>query len=166
MFASPRRRARPASISAIAARAIGYRAAVRELADLPARVLLTIGNASEEAELGTLPANVHVERWVPQEDVVPHAAANVAEIGAGVALPAPAPATVRAAAEHATEALAGLGDIVQRLLDEPRYARAARRVAEPARALPPVNAAANVLPAIAGEGVTARGGEGASRVAA
>jgi hypothetical protein len=50
--------------------------------------------------------------------------------------------------------------------DEPRYARAARHVAESARALPPVDTAADLLAAIAGEGVTARGGEGASRVAA
>jgi len=175
-----------------------YRAAVRELADLPARVLLTIGNAGDPAELGALPANVHVERWVPQEDVVPHAAAmvchggygtttgalahgvplvvvpmfadqprnalRVAEIGAGIALPAPA--TLRAVVEHATESMAGLGDLVQRLLDEPRYARAARRVAESSRALPPVDAAADVLAAIAGAEVSGRDGGRVSRAAA
>jgi UDP:flavonoid glycosyltransferase YjiC (YdhE family) len=175
-----------------------YRAAVRELADLPVRVLLTIGNAGDPAELGPLPANVHVERWVPQADVLPHAAAmvchggygttsgalaygvplvvvpmfadqpsnalRVAEIGAGIALPAPA--SLRAVVEHGTEVLAGLDEHVRRLLAEPRYARAARRVAESARALPPVDATADVLAAIAGEGVSARGAEGASRAAA
>ena len=93
---------------------------------------------------------------VPMFADQPRNALRVAEIGAGIALPAPA--SLRAVVEHATEALAGLGDLVQRLLDEPRYARAARRVAESARALPPVDAAADVLAAIAGEEVSARGG--------
>jgi UDP:flavonoid glycosyltransferase YjiC (YdhE family) len=159
-----------------------YRAAAEALATVPARVLLTIGNAGDPAELGALPANVHVERWVPQDDVLPHAAAmvchggygtttgglahgvplvvlpmfadqprnarRVAEVGAGIALPAPP--NVRAAAEHATESMAGLGDLVQELLDAPRYARTARRIAESARALAPVGAAAEVLAEIAG----------------
>jgi len=175
-----------------------YRAAVRALAGVPARVLLTIGDAGDPAELGTLPANVHVERWVPQADVLPHAAAmvchggygttagalahgvplvvlpmfadqprnalRVAEVGAGIALPAPA--SVRVVAEHATEVLAGLGGLVEELLDEPRYTRAARRVAESARALPTVDAAADLLAAIAGEEVSVRGGGRVSRAAA
>ena len=175
-----------------------YQAAVQELAGLPVRVLLTIGDAGDPAELGTLPANIHVERWVPQADVVPHAAAmvchggygtttgalahgvplvvlpmfadqprnaeRVAEVGAGIALPAPA--NVRVVAEHARETLAGLGGLVEQVLDEPRYARAARRVAESARALPPVDAAADVLAAIAASGVSERSGGRASRAAA
>ncbi len=175
-----------------------YQAAVQELAGLPVRVLLTIGDAGDPAELGTLPANIHVERWVPQADVVPHAAAmvchggygtttgalahgvplvvlpmfadqprnaeRVAEVGAGIALPAPA--NVRVVAEHARETLAGLGGLVEQVLDEPRYARAARRVAESTRALPPVDAAADVLAAIAASGVSERSGGRASRAAA
>ena len=46
-----------------------YRAAIDALAPLPVRVLLTIGDRRDPAELGPLPANVHVEEWVTQDAV-------------------------------------------------------------------------------------------------
>ena len=51
-------------------------------------MLVTIGRAADPAELGPLPANVHVERWVAQASVMPHAAAMVAHGGAGTTLAA------------------------------------------------------------------------------
>jgi UDP:flavonoid glycosyltransferase YjiC (YdhE family) len=63
-----------------------YRAALDALAELPARVLLTLGMDVDPAELGSLPASVHVERWVPQQMVMPHAAAMVGHGGAGSTL--------------------------------------------------------------------------------
>ena len=63
-----------------------YRAAIDALAPLPVRVLLTIGDRRDPAELGPLPANVHVEEWVAQDAVVPHAAAVVGHGGHGTTL--------------------------------------------------------------------------------
>jgi UDP:flavonoid glycosyltransferase YjiC (YdhE family) len=60
-----------------------YRAAVDALADLPVRVLVTIGEAGDPADLGPLPPNARVERWVPQGDVLPKAAAVVSHGGYG-----------------------------------------------------------------------------------
>lgn len=63
-----------------------YRAAIDTLAPLAIRMLLTIGDAGEAAELGPLPANVHVEQWTSQEAVLPHAAAVVCHGGYGSTL--------------------------------------------------------------------------------
>jgi UDP:flavonoid glycosyltransferase YjiC (YdhE family) len=63
-----------------------YRDAIAALAPLRVRVLLTIGDDRDESELGPLPPNVHVERWVPQDAVAPHAAAIVCHGGYGTTL--------------------------------------------------------------------------------
>ena len=63
-----------------------YRAAIEALAPLPARILLTVGEDRDHAELGPLPPNVTVERWVPQHEVLPHAAAVVTHGGHGSTL--------------------------------------------------------------------------------
>jgi hypothetical protein len=46
-----------------------FRAALDAVADLPVRVLLTIGHRLDPSTLGVVPCNVHVERWVDQSDV-------------------------------------------------------------------------------------------------
>jgi UDP:flavonoid glycosyltransferase YjiC (YdhE family) len=158
-----------------------YRAALEELAELPVRVLMTIGNHGDVADLGPLPPNAIVERWVPQADVAAHAvamvchggygttvgalsagaplvvaplfadqgwnAARVEEIGAGLALP-------MAASIQAAD-VTGLGELVRRVLAEPSFGRAAREVAASAQALPSVDAAPDVLAAIAGRRLAA-----------
>jgi UDP:flavonoid glycosyltransferase YjiC (YdhE family) len=63
-----------------------YRAALDALAPLPARVLVTIGNSSDPGRLGPVPGNCHVERWIPQDAVLPHAAAIVCHGGYGSTL--------------------------------------------------------------------------------
>jgi UDP:flavonoid glycosyltransferase YjiC (YdhE family) len=60
-----------------------YRAACEALAGAPIRVLVTVGADCDPADLGPLPANVHAERWVPQEDIAAHAAAVVCHGGSG-----------------------------------------------------------------------------------
>jgi UDP:flavonoid glycosyltransferase YjiC (YdhE family) len=158
-----------------------YRAAIDALAGVEARVLVTVGDAGDPEALGSLPGNVQVERWVPQERVMPNAAAMVGhggygstlaalsagvpmvvaplfadqpynarrvdQLGAGVALPALP--SIRAAIEHGPAALAGLGDAVTRVLEDPAYGRVARRVAAETRALPPTEAAVGVLETVA-----------------
>ena len=140
-----------------------FRATVASLADLPARVLFTIGTEVERDALGPAPANVHVEPWVPQAAVMPHAAAMVGHGGAGstrAALAAGVPSVVvpgfadqprnaeRVAALGAGIALAepeNLGGAVRRLLSEPSYRRAARRVAGEVAALPSVDDAPRLV---------------------
>jgi UDP:flavonoid glycosyltransferase YjiC (YdhE family) len=63
-----------------------YRSAIEALAPLRARVLVTIGEARDPRELGPLPPNVHVERWVPNDAVAPAAAAIVCHGGYGSTL--------------------------------------------------------------------------------
>ncbi len=64
------------------ARAV-YRAALDAVADLPARVLMTVGRVFDPAALGPIPGNAHIERWVPQADVFPHARLVVCHGGSG-----------------------------------------------------------------------------------
>jgi UDP:flavonoid glycosyltransferase YjiC (YdhE family) len=60
-----------------------YREAIAALASLPVRLLVTVGEPRDLAELGPLPENVHVERWVAQDDVLPHASVVVGHGGHG-----------------------------------------------------------------------------------
>jgi UDP:flavonoid glycosyltransferase YjiC (YdhE family) len=120
-----------------------HREAAQRLGELDVRVLLTLGTAVEPGELGPLPANVHVERWVPQERVMPHAAAMVGHGGPHSTLLAMAYAVPlaiipgeRETARRVAELGAGLmhnGDghldsAVRALLDNPAYWLAAGRI--------------------------------------
>jgi UDP:flavonoid glycosyltransferase YjiC (YdhE family) len=60
-----------------------YVRVLEQLAEVDARVLLTLGEAGDPAELGPLPRNIHAERWWPQSDVLPHAAVVVGHGGFG-----------------------------------------------------------------------------------
>jgi UDP:flavonoid glycosyltransferase YjiC (YdhE family) len=61
---------------------------IEELSQLPVRLLITIGNDRDPAELGAdpLPPNVRVERWVSQDAISPRAAAIVCHGGYGTTL--------------------------------------------------------------------------------
>jgi UDP:flavonoid glycosyltransferase YjiC (YdhE family) len=144
-----------------------YRGAIAALAELPVRVLVTIGRAQDPAALGELPPNVHVERWVPQATVAPHAAAIVCHGGFGtvraavcaglpqVVLPlfADQPYNARRIADLGAgialqggpAQVGGLAQAVERVLGDPRYAAAAARVAAEARAMPPASDAVDVF---------------------
>jgi UDP:flavonoid glycosyltransferase YjiC (YdhE family) len=60
-----------------------YRAALDAVAGLDARVLVTAGRDLDLAALGPVAANVHVEAWVPQHDVLSEAAVVVCHGGSG-----------------------------------------------------------------------------------
>ena len=60
--------------------------AVRAVAGLPVRVLVTIGQGGDPGAFADVPANVHVEQWVPQAGVLPHAGAVVCHGGYGSVL--------------------------------------------------------------------------------
>jgi UDP:flavonoid glycosyltransferase YjiC (YdhE family) len=144
-----------------------YRAAIDALATLPVRLLVTVGRQRDPAELGALPANARAERWVPQAEVMPHAAAMVCHGGSGtvtMGLAAGVPMAVvplfadqpwnaeRVAAigagialDGGFDAVAELRAAVSRLVLDPVYRASAARVAEEIRRLPPVDAAPGIV---------------------
>ena len=141
-----------------------YRDAIDALSLLPVRVLVTVGRDRDPRELGPLAPNVHAARWVPQADVMPHAAAMVCHGGFGtvraglaagvpmVVLPlfADQPYNARRVAElgagiELEAGTDGLADAVRRLLAEPSYREAAQRVAAETRQLPTVDTATAIL---------------------
>ena len=60
-----------------------YRSALDAVADLPARVLMTVGHAMDPASLVPVPSNTHIERWVFQGDVFREARLVVCHGGSG-----------------------------------------------------------------------------------
>lgn len=72
--------------SMVGARPIGlaaFRAALEAVGGMPVRVLLTVGRAAEIADLGEIPPNTHVEKWIPQPEVLAHASAVLCHGGSG-----------------------------------------------------------------------------------
>jgi MGT family glycosyltransferase len=150
-----------------------YVEAIDALAELPARILVTIGNARDPAELGPLPPSVHVGRWVAQAAVMPHAAAMVGHGGSGSTLTAlnwgvpialvplfadqdtnarlVAEAGAGVALEGGPEAVSGLTNAVSGLLVDPSYRAGAARVRDEIAALAPVDDVVAVLTRLAGE---------------
>ena len=61
-------------------------AATAALADLDARVLVTVGPRGDPTALGPQPEQVSVERWVPNNDVLPRCTAVVSHGGSGTFL--------------------------------------------------------------------------------
>jgi UDP:flavonoid glycosyltransferase YjiC (YdhE family) len=148
-----------------------YRAAIDALCDLDARLLVTVGGVDDLADLGALPANVRVERWVPQRDVMPHARAMIGHGGSGstcTALAAGVPlvllplfADQTANARRVVELGAGisleggiaatehLADAVETVLAADRHRAAAGAVARELAGLPAVSAAVDLLTELA-----------------
>jgi len=144
-----------------------YQGVIDALAGQAVRVLLTLGEAGDPAALGPLPPNIHVERFWPQADVMPHAAAMVGHGGFGTTLAGLAAgvpmvvvplfadqpyngARVEAVGagvvlEGGPAAVGGLADAVRRVLDEDWYRAGATGLAEQIARLPPASAAVPIL---------------------
>ena len=144
-----------------------YGVALSAVAAVPARVLLTVGRDLDPAALPDIPDNVHVERWVPQQDVLAHAAAAVVHGGSGSTLGAlaagvplvvvPLFADQPQNARRVAEVGAGLSvepnrdDIpatiqplraaIETVLSAPSFGERAEMLAAELRAEPPVDAA-------------------------
>jgi MGT family glycosyltransferase len=142
-----------------------YDVALRAVAELPVRVLLTVGRELDLDALPDQPDNVRIERWVPQQDVLGHAAAAVVHGGSGSTLGAMAagvplvvvplfadqPQNARRVAEVGAgvavapnredlDATIGpLRDAIDSVLSEPSYGQQARALADELRAQPPVD---------------------------
>jgi MGT family glycosyltransferase len=146
-----------------------YPKVVAALADLPVRALLTTGAEIDPATLGPIPHNTRIERWWPQADVMGAAAAVVGHGGFGTTMTALAygspqvvlPLFASDQYVHAErveaaglgirllggpDALTRLPEALQRVLGDPAYAMAARRVADEMSALPEIS---SYLPALA-----------------
>jgi UDP:flavonoid glycosyltransferase YjiC (YdhE family) len=130
-------------------------AGIRELG-LP--LVVTTGRQIDPAELGPQPPHVRVQRWIPQEELLPWCRAVVSQAGSGIALAAlahglpsvllPVGADQPYTAARVEQLGAGVvldpltataGDIaaaVRRVLEDGGYAAAARRVREAYLALP------------------------------
>ncbi len=65
-----------------------YASVLDALADVPARVLMTLGRGADPEALGATPPNSHVEQWWPQEQVMAQAALSVNHGGFGTTLAA------------------------------------------------------------------------------
>jgi UDP:flavonoid glycosyltransferase YjiC (YdhE family) len=134
------------------------REAVAGVRDLDVRVLVTVGPDGDPAALGGQPSNVEVARFVPQDDVLPHAALVVSHAGSGTFLGAaaagvpqlclPQGADQHLNAEACVRAGIGLSlptgssaaevrDTCVRLLTEPGFGDAARRVSRDIAAMAP-----------------------------
>lgn len=138
-----------------------YRRVLDALADLPVRALLTAGASLPMEALGDVPANVHVERFVPQDAVLPHARAALCHGGSGTVLGALAAGTpmvvtpmfadqpynaarvVAIGAGVATSVLDAspqeIRAALDRVLGEASFHAAAQRMKEEIAALPPVD---------------------------
>jgi UDP:flavonoid glycosyltransferase YjiC (YdhE family) len=146
-----------------------YRLALEAVAALDVRVLFTVGHDADLDRFGSAPPNVHIERWVPQGDVLAHADAVVCHGGSGStlgALAAGVPIVVvplfadqplnarRIVATGAGISVAppdavALRSAVVTVLDDRTYRGAAARLASEMHALPATDAAVEFLGAIA-----------------
>jgi UDP:flavonoid glycosyltransferase YjiC (YdhE family) len=142
-----------------------YRTSLDAIADLPVRALLTTGKGLEAEVLGAIPANVQVEAWVPQRDVLPHAAALVCHGGSGTllgGLAAGLPMVIvpfGADQPHNAQLVAAAGAglalskpdasalraAIQRVLDAPELRLQAQRLAREIAAMPTIDSAVDVL---------------------
>ncbi|WP_327152660.1 MULTISPECIES: glycosyltransferase [Nocardioides] len=149
-----------------------FREALDALADIEVRVLLTVGRRIDPAALGLLPSNARAEQWCPQDAVLEHAAAMLGHGGFGTtmgALTAGVPQMVVPLftfdqvvnGQHVAAVGAGLtvekgpasvgpaAAQVLRLLEDPTFAVAARRIATALRNLPPPTEAIPFLTGLA-----------------
>ncbi len=148
-----------------------YAAALQAVAELPVRVLLTVGRDLDLDALPHAPDNVRIERWVPQQDVLGHAAAAVVHGGSGSTLGAIAagvplvvvplfadqPQNARRVAEvgaglvvepnreDVPATIEPLRDALRAVLDDPSYREQARALADELRAAPTVDEAVPLL---------------------
>lgn len=146
-----------------------FRAVVDAVADLPARVLVTIGADGDPGEW-PMPEHVRVEKWVPHQDVLAEAAVMVCHGGTGTvlgALTAGVPMVVVpqfadqpdvAARVAATGAGLSVGEgerapatadeiraAVKKVLADPSFRAGAAALAAEIAALPPVDDAVGLI---------------------
>jgi UDP-glucoronosyl and UDP-glucosyl transferase len=133
-------------------------AVIDALSNLPVRGLVTLGHSGDPAAFGEPPANVHINRYIPQTEILGDCAVVVSHTGSGTFLAALGHGLPQLCLPHAadqfenaeacervgagimleggaitTEAVRGA---IERLLDDPGFASAAARVREEIAARP------------------------------
>ena len=146
-----------------------YRRALEAVGTLPVRALLTTGPVMRADLLGTIPDNVFVETFVPQDEVLPHSSAVVNHGGSGtllgtlaaglpqVVIPMFADQPHNARSLQASGAgiavfdtdTATLRSAIERVLVDKDIQAKARQVAAEIAAMPDIEAAADELLALA-----------------
>jgi UDP:flavonoid glycosyltransferase YjiC (YdhE family) len=143
------------------------RVVLAALADLPVRVLVTVGPNGDPDALGDQPLNVRVERYVPQAAVLPHCELVVSHGGSGtvlstlalgipqLCLPQGADQFLNAAAVAASGAglaltpaeasIETVAEAIGRLLTGASYREEARRVGASIEAMPSADEVVGVL---------------------
>jgi UDP-glucoronosyl and UDP-glucosyl transferase len=143
---------------------------LRALGGLDVRVVATVGPAGDPAALGAQPDNVHVARYIPQTELLPHCSVVVSHAGSGTFLATlaqglpqlcvPQAADQFRNAEACVNSGAGLSlqpgtissehviaDAVSRLLSEPGFRDAAGLVSKEIEAMPSPDQVAGLLAA-------------------
>lgn len=143
------------------------------LRDLPINVIATVGHQIDPAEFGQQPANIHIERYIPQSSVLPHCDLVVSHGGSGsvigalghglpmVLIPMGADQPLNAArcaelgVARVLDAVEATPEIVREavaaLLADPAYRRAAKRMRDEIAALPGPGHAVMLLERLAAE---------------
>jgi MGT family glycosyltransferase len=150
-------------LAALGAAKYVFRTGVRAVRGLPVQVLLTTGSDVARELIGAIPDNVTVESWVPQQEILPHAAAMVCHGGSGTLLGGLAQGVPMVVtpffadqpdnAERLEQAGAGLAvpeltagklrAALERVLGEPRFGERARLIAQSMKRMATVDEAAD-----------------------
>lgn len=144
-----------------------FRAALAGIRELAVRLVVTVGPNGDATAFGPQPAHVVLERYIPQTQLLPACDVVVSHGGSGTILAALGEGIPQLCLPQAADqfinaaAVAGAGaglaippnDVksgavagaVQRLLDDDKFGRGARRVAEEIASMPSPNEVAGVL---------------------
>ncbi len=147
--------------------ASAFRAILDGLAEQPVDLIVTIGQLADPSDLGPLRDNVRIERFIPQETILPSCQAVITHGGAGSTLGAltfgcpmlilPQGADQFVNAEQICAAGAGLAlapgqrspqairDATRHLITESSFARAAQKLSDEIAAMPPPSQGVSAL---------------------
>jgi MGT family glycosyltransferase len=147
------------TLGTVYARADVFRHIIGALAGEPVDVIITVGSHGDPIALGAVPGNVRVERFVPQDELLPACSAVITHGGAGSMLGAltfgcpilfvPQGADQFTNADRAVAAGAGLSLLpgalspeairssLRRLLEEPGFASRAGQISDEIANMPP-----------------------------
>jgi UDP:flavonoid glycosyltransferase YjiC (YdhE family) len=123
---------------------------IEALSALPVRVVVTVGPHGDPGALGAPPANVHVARYIPQAQLLPHCALVISHAGSGtflaslaakipqLCIPQAADQFINAAAcvrsgsglalQPGTVSVSSVRGAVERLLDDDAFRAGAARI--------------------------------------
>jgi MGT family glycosyltransferase len=135
-----------------------FQRVIAGLSNLPINLIVTVGRDIDPAELGALPSNIHVHRFIPQAEILPHCQLVIAHGGSGsmlgalthgvpmILIPMGADQPLNAArctvlgVAQVLDAVAitsqTVRDAVEYMLDTPTYHEAAERIRNEIAMLP------------------------------